>query len=582
MTGSTVEVVSGPAHPGGILALALLPALLAACSTAERRDETARPNVVIIMTDDQGYGDLSCHGNPWLETPHLDRLHAESVRLTNFHVSPLCSPTRAALLTGRHSRHVGVRDTNNCKNLLARGVPTLAGVLGASGYRTGIFGKWHLGEHYPHRPQDRGFQESVVHGNGAITTNGDIWGNDYYDDAYWHNGRRQKYEGYCTDVWFRLAMDFMKASEQPFFCYIPTNAPHGPFIVPARYTKPYLGNEDIPNANFFGMISNIDENVGRLLQFLDGSGLAENTIVIFLTDNGSAGGCRFENDVLTAGYNAGMRGRKASSYEGGHRVPFFIRWPAGGLTGGRDVDRLTAHIDVLPTLLDFCGAQPPAAMKLDGSSLRPLLEGNHAGWPDRTLVESHRGTVMTERWRFIHGRELYDVRADPAQEDDIAARHPEVVTALREVLEENRRLDDQREQGVVIGSDHQNPVALTAEQWQAPRRIWLRHRVLEGEAMNGPVLLEVQQPGTFEFSLRRWPEEVNRTMRASVPDGRALEIVSARLKVGSFDETRPVDASTIAATFQIPLEAGETTLETWLTTAAGESSGAYFIYVRRL
>jgi len=204
--------------------------------------EEPMPNVILIMTDDQGYGELSSHGHAILKTPNLDRLRDESIRLIDFHVSSKCSPTRAALMTGRHCRHVGVREADNGRNIIGRSFYTMADVFSANGYRTGIFGKWHLGGHYPFRPQDRGFDEVLVHGNGAIGTTGDRWDNDYYDDLYRHNGKEQRYEGYCTDVWFEEAMSWMKQSsnkDQSFFCYLPTNAPHGPFIVPDKYAEPY-------------------------------------------------------------------------------------------------------------------------------------------------------------------------------------------------------------------------------------------------------------------------------------------------------------------------------------------------------
>lgn len=304
-----------------------------------------KPNVILIISDDVGYGDLSCHGNPVVKTPSLDKFRDESVRLTDFHVSPLCSPTRAALLTGRHCRHVGVVGTNFTDNLLSTEVPTMANLFGSNGYRTGIFGKWHLGEHYPFRPQDRGFQEVLVHGNGAVSTAGDIWGSDYFDDTYWHNGKREKYKGFCTDVWFEQAIKFIDQSKgRPFFIYLATNAAHAPYIAPDADQEPYK-NQKAP-AGFLGMITNIDMNFGRLLKHLDKASLSENTILIFMTDNGTAAG----EHVFTAG----MRGKKGTPFDGGHRVPFFIRWPGGRITGGRDVGQLSAHLDVWPTLADLC------------------------------------------------------------------------------------------------------------------------------------------------------------------------------------------------------------------------------------
>ena len=328
------------------------------------------PNVVLVITDDQGYGDLACHGNSVIRTPNLDALYTGSVRLTDFHVGPTCSPTRAALMTGRYCNRTGVWHTIMGRSLLRRDEVTLADVFAAGGYRTGLFGKWHLGDNYPFRPGDRGFHEVLAHGGGGVGQTPDYWGNDYFDDTYRHNGTPKKYAGYCTDIWFDAAMRFMEAHRnRPFFVYLTTNAAHGPYNVAEEYSEPYK-DKDVPNADFYGMITNIDDNMGRLLGKLKALGIEENTVLIFMTDNGTAAGFRDGK-----GFNAGMKGTKGSEYDGGHRVPCFIRWPAGGLGGARDVDRLTAHIDLLPTLIDLCGLEKPPGVAFDGRSLVPLLRG---------------------------------------------------------------------------------------------------------------------------------------------------------------------------------------------------------------
>jgi len=547
--------------------------------------DARKPNVILVMTDDQGYGDLACHGNRWIKTPNLDKLHGECVRLTDFHVSPKCSPTRASLLTGRHCRAVGVQGTNNSVNLLARGVTTMADVFADNGYRTGIFGKWHLGDNYPYRPQDRGFQEAVVHGDGAITTTGDVdWGNDYFDDVYWHNGKRRRYTGYCTDIWFTEAIKFMTAAkDRPFFCYIPTNAPHGPLIVPPRYSKPYEGVRGVPSAEFYGMITNIDENVGRLRGFLEQSGLTDNTILIFMTDNGTSRGVRRrkgKGGPTAAGFNAGMRGNKGSPYDGGHRVPLFIRWPAGGLVGGRDVDRLAAHLDVLPTLIELCGLRPPKGATFDGKSLKAMLFGKQANWPDRTIVESFKGAVMTQRWRLV-GDELYDIVADPAQRNDVASKHPQVAAGLRQARRDAERTWDTRKQRPIIGSDHENPARFTVDQYVGLSKTWQRDTVRLGRPVNGPLLVEVRRAGTYEFRLRRWPKEVDAAIRGATKGGKALPIVKARLKVGDFDKTVPVAGQTKEITFRVALTPGDVSIQTWFVREDGSSSGAYYLYIKR-
>jgi arylsulfatase B len=311
------------------------------------RGAAAPPNVILAIADDLGYGDLACHGNPAVKTPALDGLHARSVRFTNFHVSPTCAPTRAALMTGRYSNATGVWHTIMGRHLLRPGEVTMADCFRASGYRTGIFGKWHLGDNHPCRPQDRGFDEAVIHGGGGVWQTPDYFGNNYFDDTYLHNGKPRKFSGFCTNVWFDAAMGFMRDSVsagRPFFCYTSTNAPHSPYWAPERYSAMYKGLKGLRDPGFYGLIANLDGNMARLEEFLNQQGLAANTILMFTTDNGTAAG----GEV----YNAGMRGAKGSVYEGGHRVPLFVSWPQGGIGGGRDADTLTAHIDVLPTLIE--------------------------------------------------------------------------------------------------------------------------------------------------------------------------------------------------------------------------------------
>ena len=311
------------------------------------------PNVVFVITDDQGYGDLSCHGNPVLKTPNLDKLHSESIRLTDFHVTATCAPTRGALMSGHFTNRAGPWHTIMGRSMLFVGEKTLGEVFADNGYATGMFGKWHLGDNYPFRPEDRGFTEVVRHGGGGVGQTPDLWDNAYFDDLYFHNSVPTRYKGYCSDVFFAEGKRFIEesvAAGKPFFAYIATNAPHGPFHCPDKYWKPYADEVGDKVAIFYGMIANIDENVGALRKWLKQKGIAKNTIFIFMTDNGTASGDKV--------YSGGMRGKKGSEYDGGHRVPFFLHWPDGGLTKGVDIDRLTAHIDILPTLIDLCELKP--------------------------------------------------------------------------------------------------------------------------------------------------------------------------------------------------------------------------------
>ena len=545
-----------------------------------------RPNVVLVMTDDQGYGDLGCHGNEVLATPNLDRLHAQSIRLTDFHVDPTCSPTRSALMTGHYSSRTGVWHTIMGRSLLRRDEVTMADVFSANGYRTAIFGKWHLGDNYPYRPQDRGFQEVLIHGGGGVGQGPDYWGNAYFDDTYLHNGKAQKFEGYCTDIWFDGALKFIEANKgRPFFCYIPTNAPHGPYNVADKYSKPYR-DRGVPDqqADFYGMIANIDENMGRLVARLKDLNLEENTILVFMTDNGTSGD-----------YAGGMRGKKGSQYEGGHRVPFFIRWPGGRLTEPGDIDRLAAHVDVLPTLIELCRLKGPQGVTFDGASLTPLLRGAASRWPDRTLlVHSQRiehpekwrtSAVMTQRWRLIDGKELYDIKADSLQKNDVAGANGETVEKLRQSYERwwadlSRRFDEYCE--IVIGSDRQNPTRLMSHDWHSPNPAWSQQAVRSASKASGFWAVEIDRDGTYEFELRRWPVELDAPINGAIPGGKAISATSARLKVADVDLNMPVPRDAHAVTFQAKLKAGKTRLETWFTDDDGTSRGAYYVYAKRL
>ncbi len=567
--------------------------ILPGCAGASKwmRTQGKRPNVILVITDDQGYGDLGCHGNPVIQTPNLDELYTQSIRLTDFHVDPTCSPTRSALMTGHYSTRTGVWHTIMGRSLLGKHEVTMADVFSASGYRTGIFGKWHLGDNYPFRPQDRGFGEVLIHGGGGVGQGPDYWGNDYFDDTYQHDGEFKKFSGYCTDVWFDGAMKFFEANkERPFFCYLTTNAPHGPYLVAEKYKKMYEGNKDVPNAAFYGMITNIDENMGRLVKKLTALGLEKDTILIFMTDNGTAAGFR-----RGVGFNAGMRGTKGSEYDGGHRVPCFIRWPGGGLEGGRDVDRLTAHIDMLPTLIGLCGLKKPRGVKFDGDSLAPLLKGGVSNWADRTLlVHSQRienpekwrkSAVMTDRWRLVNGKELYDIKADPGQTNNIADKHPKVVEKLREAYEEwwadlSKGFDEYCE--TIIGSNKENPVRLMSHDWHTPRVPWHQGSVRNGMQANGFWAVEVARAGTYEFALRRWPVEVDKPITAAIAKGKAISVTKARLKIANVDVSKPVPKDAHAVTFRVKLKAGKTRLQTWFTDDKGASRGAYYVYVKRL
>jgi hypothetical protein len=352
----------------------------------------------------------------------------------------------------------------------------------------------------------------------------------------------------------------------------------------------YEGKENVPNAAFYGMITNIDENMGRLMKKLKALGLEKDTILIFMTDNGTAAGIR-----KGLGFNSGMRGTKGSEYDGGHRVPCFIRWPSGGLKGGRDVSQLTAHIDMLPTLISLCGLKKPRGVNFDGDSLAPLLKDRISSWSDRTLlVHSQRieypekwrkSAVMTERWRLVNGKELYDITTDPGQINNIADKHPKVVEELRQAYEDwwadlSKGFDEYCE--TIIGSDKENPVRLMSHDWHTPRVPWHQGAVRSGMQANGFWAVEVERDGRYEFALRRWPIEVDIPITAAIAKGKALNITKARLKIADVDVSKPVPKDAHAVTFRVQLKACKTRLQTWFTDDKGEFRGAYYVYVKRL
>ena len=577
------------------------------------------PNVVFVLTDDQGYGDLSCTGSPLLRTPLIDSFHQDSVRLTDFHVGPTCAPTRAGLLTGHYANSTGVWHTIGGRSLLRKDEVTLADVFRHNGYRTGIFGKWHLGDNYPYRPQDRGFDEAIVHGGGGISQAPDYWGNDYFDDTYSVNGHRKRFEGYCTDVWFREALAFIdRNKDHPFFCYLPTNAPHSPFNVEPRYKKPYRGEMPDNRASFFGMIANIDENFGRLRNRLDELGLTDNTILVFMTDNGTSTGVTCDDrDFVVDGYNAGLRGKKGSEYDGGHRTPFFMRWPAGGLKGGRDIDELTANVDIMPTLMDLCGLTWNGDISCHGASIAALLRGEIADWPDRVLVtDSQRLTdpvkwrksaVMTGRWRLVNGRELFDMIEDRGQRNDVASEHPAVVSELCQEYEKWWEIVSEQFAGdipISIGGPTDGSACLCAHDWRNEDSDcpWNQGMIRQGYASQGYWEVLIERPGLYSFELRRWPAENGRCLaegidgdditwrKECVPEefaswytgGAALELKEAVIRIQGQEMTKKVNPDSEGITFEIELSKESTRLQAFFTHSEGKKIGPYYVYVRRL
>lgn len=438
----------------------LLIALFAALPLFGKSLKNTRPNIILVMTDDQGMGDLSCMGNPILKTPNLDKFYGMSTRFTDFHVSPTCAPTRSALMSGRHEFRNGVTHTIKERELMALSSTTFPQLLNKSGYETGIFGKWHLGDIDEYQPYNRGFSETFIHGAGGIGQSypgscadfppNRVAETRYFDNAILHNDTIVNTDGFCTDVFFESALGFIKKNHEsgtPYFAYITPNAPHGPMIAPDNYKQRWLdAGWDKNTAGRYGMIENIDDNFGLLMQKLDEWDAWDNTLVIFMTDNGQAGRSGKKDGKNQRMFTAGFKTGKGSPYEGGTHVPAFWRWK-GVLKEGQDIDALTAHIDVFKTFCDLAGvAVPKGIQKIDGRSMLPLLENPDASWKDRTLFV-HKGrwekgedpnlskfndcAVRTTRWRFVNNKELYNISKDPYEKVDVADQYPEVIARLR-------------------------------------------------------------------------------------------------------------------------------------------------------
>ena len=468
-----------------------------------------RPNVILIITDDQGYGDFGHTGNPILQTPNLNALAKDSAEMTNYYVCPVCAPTRACLITGRYNYRTRAIDTFVGRAMMDTEETTVAEILNKAGYATGIFGKWHLGDNFPMRPQDQGFEEALVLRGGGIGQPSDPPGGEgkYTDPVLFHNGKEEQRKGYCTDIYFRNAINWIKKQQnvgRNFFAYIPTNAPHGPYhdVPPElleKYKKMNLESSQFPQeighklpketdtdklARIYAMITNIDENVGMLRNELEKQGLAENTLILFMVDNGPN----------TRRYVAGHQGSKTWVHEGGIHSPLFVYYPPA-LQAGHKNDRISAHIDIMPTILDVCNVKKPSDLKLDGRSIWPLLKGEEVEWTDRHIViQAHRGdqpvlyhnfAIRNQKWKLLHGSgfhtenfegepkfELYDMENDPLEMNDLAAKNPSKVDELKTAYEKwfkdvgSTRPNNYDPPRIFIGTEYENPVVLTRQDWR--------------------------------------------------------------------------------------------------------------------
>ncbi|MEP4079679.1 arylsulfatase [Haloferula sp.] len=572
----------------------------------------AGPNVLVVLTDDQGYGDVSAHGNPHLKTPAMDGLRREATAMDRFFVSPTCAPTRAALMTGRHEFAAGVSHTNSGRSLLRPGLPTLAEAMQGGGYETGIFGKWHLGDSFPCRPEDRGFDEIFVHGGGGIGQTPDFWGNGYFDPMIRRKSGWVATEGYCTDVFFSEATIWMEkqvAAKKPFFLWLATNAPHAPFVPPKGKAEAFRekGLEE-PLASFYAMIENIDENLEELLKKLKALGIEEETIVIFMTDNGSK----------LPQFNAGMKGSKGSPDEGGVRVPFFIRWPEK-INAGAVIKTPGAHVDVMPTLASLCEVSLPDEWVGDGLDLSSALLGEkefpstrslftHLGrWPGDERPERFRTkgfSVRDERWRLV-GLELFDMQKDPGQEVNVFEEHAAEATRL---LTDYGRWWDSVLPAVrqpvrpVIGSDGNSKTELTAHDWWPSREtnaenqngVWSQKNIrsfLDKARMagtrnalagtSGHWKLLAEQAGNYRIRMSLLPRQASKEDVALLAK---LRPGTAHVRAGQEEVQLKILEGATEVTVLLDLDAGPIELEAWFEgqLLKNRKLGAFFVEIERL
>ncbi len=562
------------------------------CNSEKQPAGTERPNIILIMTDDQGIGDLGVTGNPILATPNIDAMASRSASLSRFYVSPVCSPTRACLMTGRYNYRTRVVDTWIGRSMMDTEEVTVAELLGEAGYATGIFGKWHLGDCYPMRPSDQGFQEALVHKGGGLAQPSEPFENErrYTDPILFHNNEPIQTKGYCTDVYFDGALDFIEgamANSKPFFSYIALNAPHGPYHDVPEDLKAKYKQEDILSislgrtdeklldnvAGVLAMIENVDQNVGKLFSQLDEWGLTDNTLVVFMVDNGPN----------SRRYVMDLRGMKSEVHEGGIRSPFFAHWPAQ-LKAGTRSNRISAHIDLLPTFLDAAQVEIPTELKLDGKSILPLLKGNEASWEDRHLfLQVHRGdspikyhhfAAVGQTYKLVHPSgfgnsempadvpfELYNLEEDPGESQDLAASHPEEMDMLMKAYENwfedvsSTRPDNYAKPAIVVGTEKETKTALTAQDWTK--------RSGGGWGKSGSWRLAVEQATDFDIEV---------ILPESTPDA------EAKIVFGDVELTQIFGPEETRISFEnIALPAGELNLVGSVSTAEGPISSLFHV-----
>ena len=573
-------------------------AILMTVLTASAAD---RPNVIILITDDQGFGDLSCHGHPILETPAFDALHRESVRLGNFHVAPVCTPTRSELMTGLYALRNKASTVPSARNWMRRDIVTMPETFLANGYATGLFGKWGLGDAYPNRPMDRGFVHAIWHKGWGLASENE-YDNDYYYTRYL-DGTEVKYsDRFCANLWFDEAMKWMDQkleAEQPFFTYIALNTPHSPFHPLEEDFEKYKHKvEDERIAKFYGLIGNADENFSRLEEWLEQRGAKDNTIVLFMNDNGTALG-----DGI---YNAGMRGKKGSGYEGGHRAFCFLRWPDGDLGSPRTIGTVSHVVDLAPTFVDLLNFKVPAtAEPFDGLSLVPVFKDAAALDERKAIVQFggrtkpvkyFRSSVMWKDWRLQGDSELYNLENDPSQAANVFAEYPDIARELKGYYDAywaSIEASIDVIEPIVVGNSAEPITHLACSNW-LDADFDNRDKVAGADSMGGPWHIEVEKEGNYRVQLSRWPFYMNRPLSAIGPGetiggmpidlGVAMPIALGTLSLngGARMVAKPNHEGTlIELTIEMPL--GRQTLQAWFHDDSGKQlSGAFYATLAHL
>lgn len=556
-----------------------------------------QPNVIVIMTDDTG-NNIGYQGNPYVTTPHIDSLATEGVSLSNFHQMPMCTASRAGLMSGQYAEHTGAWRTSLGRTMMRGDVYTIAEAFRDNGYATGHYGKWHLGDNWPMAPQDQGFNDVVGLRCGGIGQIADYWGNDYFDDTYYRNGKPEKFEGYCTDVFFNETMRFIREKkDEPFFIYLAPNITHLPLKVAEKYSKKHVDNGiDEKLAILYGMIDNLDENMGRLLACLKETGVDEKTIILMTTDDGVQGA----SISRTPNYwNMGMRGKKGSQEEGGHRVFSYLRWIGGNIgTPGFKNNTLISIQDVYPTMLDLCNLPMPRNVKFSGRSFKPYLTSPLNPEDDDRLIffyyynpkkidqRENQTCVIWKNWRLIANTQLYDISKDKMQENDVAADYPEVVKKLQAEFDAYHASGKpliQEPVRFIIGDPRALVQELTSQDVYWTQDISGGQAFGQGdceklEQAHGPYKVTIARDGKYTFTLSRYPLYTGMTFGEGHRSVGSFHIEKVCMSIAGQTVEKAVAPEDTHARFTLDLKAGDTDLDTALV-GDGYDGVAYFVTI---